>query len=467
MSDFIKKAIDEAKTGFLNNKGKGSIYLVPPVNVYLIAYSLIISIKNKTPTAKILVVVDKFDQRQVLLDCFNSLPKENKDYYFDSLTILSKRFINLKYTSTYKYHFILTIGLNAIEDLDYILTFEKISKFTLSIFTENTMNREFITKVREVLPDIVTNITAIEARKAIVSSPVEERRYGVSLSDEDTATYNKYNNYIKDSMSIFGDLDTVNKCRVGDPAKHLTAMDIRLQLAQANGWSYNIDTTVEFMKQIDDVYNPNAIGDRADIVYNIIRERRNLVLNNKAKIDKILEIVEHTDRLIIISKSGEFAHLITEAINERFGYGYCVDYHDAIPESYLKDENDNYICYKTGKRKGEPKVFKSQALSGVYLQYFNSGISKVLSIKNASNTDLKTACNEVILTSTLIDNIIELRNRFVNVNFGTNTIVHRVYCKNTIEETELMNEKPNHLITIKDSQEENISFDKNSGEIIL
>ena len=462
MNNYIDKVIEEVKNGFNKNRGKGSIYLVPPIDIYKVSSNIIASIIEKTPTAKIFVITDTFNNRQKILELL-----KQTDLNINKVTILSKAFVDLKYISNYKYFFGMTIGINTIEDIDYILELSKISKFTLSILTENTMNRYFITRVRQVLPDIITNISAVEARKAIVSSPVEERRCPVYMTEDDTKLYAKYSNFIKDSMSIFGDIDTVNKCRLGDTINHLSAMDVRLQLAQANGWSYDLDTTIDFMKQIDDVYNPIAIAERADLIYNIIRQRKTLVLDNKSKIDKILEILDEVDKCIIISKNGDFARLITEKINEKYGDYTCVDYHDAIPDSYIKDENGEYVKWKSGKCKGEPRLFRSQALSTIYLQYFNSGISKVLSIKNSSNTDLKTACNTIILTSPLLDNIIDIRNRFINVNFGENTIVYKLYCKETIEENEILNEKQNHLIRVKNMDEENITFDKNSGEIVL
>ena len=472
MSKYDEKVIEQVKEGFQRNKGKGSIFLYEPINICILIFNFIVSIKNKTPDGSILIITNTFEQRQKVISCFDVLEENNKNYYLNKLTILSKSFANTRYYRPGQFHLAITAGLNDIEDLNKIIDIANASKFTLSIITENKMNREFTTKLREILPDIITNISAVEARKEIVSSPVEEIRCKIYLTDKSFNKYQEYDKYIRDSMAIFGDLDTVNKCRIGDITNRLSAQDIRLKLAQANGWSYNIDTTIEFMKQIDDIYNPNAIAERADTVFNIIRERRNLVLNATEKIDKIIdivekEIIENKKNLIIISKSGEFAHSITEKINEHYGDSFCVDYHDCIPDAYVNDENGEPIVYKSGKKKGQRKIFKSQSLSSLYEQYFNSGYSKILSIKNSSSIDLKTATNTVILTSSLTGNMIDVRNRFVNVNFGTNTKVYRIYCADTIEETELINEKPNNLIMVKNEEIENIGYDIESGEVTI
>lgn len=470
--NYNEKLIEEIKNGFQKNKGKGSIFLCEPINIYLVIFSFIISIKNKNANSNILVLTNTSEQREKVFDCINTLNEDNRNYYNNGLCILSKKYIKPENLCHYNYRLIITVGINDINDINYILNAEKASKFTLSIITENLMNNEFTTKVREVLPDIVTTAAnPIEARNSIISSPVEEIRCKIYLTDNELKKYTEYNNYIKDSMSIFGDLDTVNKCRIGDIEHRKSAMDVRLELAKANGWSYDIDCTIDFMKNIDAVYNPNAIAERADNVYNIIRERRNLILNAENKIEKILDIVEkeinNNNKVIVISKSGEFAHKITESINTKFGNDTCVDYHDCIPDSYVKDKDGKVITYKTGAKKGQPKVFKSKSLSNLYLNYFNLGYSKVLSIKNSSSNDLKTAANTIILTSSLIENIVEIRKRFVNIDFSVNTKVYRLYCDNTIEEMELINEKPNNFIKIKNETIENINYDSESGEITI
>lgn len=471
MRKYDERVIKEVKDGFQRNKGKGSIFLPQPVNIYPLIFSVIVTIRNKTPDCKILITTDTFQQRNNVIESFNVIEDEAvRKYYIDKLTVLTKDFTKSQYYKDNEYHLAIILGLNHINDINKIIDIERASKFTLCILTENIMDTQFTTKLREILPDIVTNISVVEARKAIVYSPVEEIRCPIYLSDKDSAKYEEYSNYIKDSMSIFGDIQTVNKCREGDIANKISAMDVRLQLAKANGWSYDLDTTVEFMKNIDDLYNPNAILERAEVIYNTIRSRRDLLLNNDAKLEEIKNILENEidvdQNVIIVSKTGEFARRITEYLNSYFGDSYCADYHNCIPEGYVTDENGEIIKYKTGKQKGQPRIYKAQAISTLNLKYFNDGYIKVLSIKNSSSASLKTASSTVILTSSLTDDIIKLRNRFVDIDFGERTRVYRLYCKNTIEETELLNEMPNSMVTIKEKEKE-VSFDETSGEIII
>lgn len=472
MSNYKTKLLQEIKDGFQSNRGKGSIFLLYPIDVYSIIFNFVVAIKNKTPSANVLIATNTFEQRQKVLEPFMKLNEDEQRLYRNQLTVLSKKFINLKYYNKEKYRLVILLGFNTIEDINYIVELEKISTFTFCIMTENLMNTDFTTNVRNILPDIKTTITSNEVRNVLIASPVEEIRCVTYLSDIDNKNYTKYNDYIKDAMTIFGDLNVVNKCRVGDPEKGLSASDVRINLAKENGWSYDIDTTIEFMKNIDAVYNPNAIAERAETIFNILRERRNLVLNNECKIPKILDIVEkeainNKNKIIIVSKSGEFAHKITEEINKKFGNHTCVDYHDSIPDSYIEDVDGNLITYKTGENKGKPRLFKSRSLSNIYLQYYNNNYSKILSIKDSSDNKLNASSNIVILTSPLAYNIFNLRTRFNNIDFGNNTKVYRIYCKDTIEEIKLFNEPANNLVTIKNEELENINYDSQSGEIIL
>lgn len=75
----------------------------------------------------------------------------------------------------------------------------------------------------------------------------------------------------------------------------------------------------------------------------------------------------------------------------------------------------------------------------------------------------------VILTTPLCDNIIDIKNRFVNITFNGNiTKVIKIYSKDTIEYNKMIKENVSPLIKIITKDEENfIQYDENSGDIIL
>ena len=256
------------------------------------------------------------------------------------------------------------------------------------------MDNEFITKVRNLLPNIAINTNVDNLQKtANIYSPVEEHRIGVYFDEEDKKEYDKQTDYINTSIKIFGELSNIEKCKNGDPTLNISAASFREQLARENGWSEELNTSIDFHKQIDDIYNPNTLYERACTFYTITKKRRDFVSDNNSKLDAILKICKDNPKkqILIISKRGEFAarvtkHLIANGV-------YCGDFHDCIEDTILRDEFGVPISIKSGKHKGEPKIIKSQAISSLNLRAFNDKALNVLSIKNSSNNGLRYSYN--------------------------------------------------------------------------
>ena len=171
-------------------------------------------------------------------------------------------------------------------------------------------------------------------------------------------------------------------------------------------------------------------------------------------------------QILIVSKNGTFASEITKYLNNK-GIS-CGNYHDCIDDAVLVDDNGIPILYKSGANKDKPRVVGAQYQSSANEKRFNNKTINVLSIKCSSNVKLKIACDIVILTSCLYDNIIDVKTRFTNVTFvGIPTKVYRLYTNNTIENEKLNTEKVNPTFTIINETENNIEYDENSGNIIL
>ena len=223
------------------------------------------------------------------------------------------------------------------------------------------------------------------------------------------------------------------------------------------------------MKQIDDIYNPNILFERACTFYTIAKQRRDLVCDNEAKLEVIRDIcLNNKDKkILIISNRGEYAAKITKYLNECLDLN-CGDYHDCIEDTIAVDEMGIPILVKSGVNKGKPRVIGSQAQSSLNEKRFNDGLLNILSIKSASNVKLKIACDIVIFTSSLCDSIINVKTRFTNVSFNNiPTIIYRIYCNSTIENDKLNKEKECSTIKVINDTENFIGYDENSGDIIL
>ena len=59
------------------------------------------------------------------------------------------------------------------------------------------------------------------------------------------------------------------------------------------------------------------------------------------------------------------------------------------------------------------------------------------------------ACDAIIITSPLCNNVDEIKYRFNGIKFNTTpNIIYRIFLQNTIEEKELLNQKPSRFTSI-------------------
>lgn len=461
------KIIQQVLDGFQYNKGKGSFYCYPTSIAPEIVYNVIKQFSNKNKDDEILIVVESYNIRQLILSYLITQYCNNENGY--KYRIISQDYIKPKYH--YDYKLIITVGIN--DNITVIKKLYEDTKFMLCILTKNIMKPCFINEVRNILPNIGTVDLIKQVEIANVYTPVEERRIGIKLTDDDLKNYNKATEYINTSLSIFGDLSTIEKCKIGDIKNNISATEFRYNIAINNGWSETLDTSIPIFKQIDDVYNPNVLLNRACDFYNMAYNRRLLVSENTNKLKVILDICnENKDKkILIVSKRGEFAAAITKYINTNSDIK-CGDYHDCIDNAIAYDECGNIICVKSGVNKGKPRIVGAQYQSTQNEAKFslnNSQSINVLSIKNSSNNKLKIACDIVIFTTPLCDDIFDFKIRFNNVKINTiPNIIYKIYSANTIECEKMNKSKRNELIKVIDETENNfINIDENSGEIIL
>ena len=457
-----EKVIEQIINGFQNHKGKASVYCFSKSIIPEIIYNIVTRFHAKNKDYGIFIAVDKYETRS---NIYKYLKEKELDLDNDyNIKILSVDYIKLKYQ--YSFNLVITVGLN--QEFDIIKHLYITAKFMLCILTKNIMDNNFINSVRNILPTIANVDLDTALRKDNIYSPVEEHRYGVELNNEDKELYNKYNEYIDSSIKILGSLDNIEKCKYGDVKLNISNTEFRYNLAIENGWRSDLDTSIPYMRQIDDNYNPNVLYERACNFYNIAKQRRDLVTDNIAKLEIIKNICENNKdkQILIISKRGEFAAEITKYINKHLG-NICGDYHDCIDDAIAIDNFGCPILIKSGENKGKPKIIRSQAQSTLNEQRFNDGSINILSIKNSSSTKLKIACDLVILTTPLMDNIIDIKTRFANIKFnGEITNVYKIYCINTIEYDTMAKENILPMIKVMDETENFVEYDENNNTVI-
>lgn len=461
------KINDGINEQWLKNRARGNICIYHPLSVIACLYPTFIKYLDANPTKSCFIVINDFNYRNTIIQHFQqNLGIKNSEKYLSRMKIVTAKFIKNVPTN---YDFITIIG---VEDYNFIQNCANSIKFILNVITNNKIDLGLYNSFTNLFPMLLLNVNLDDIIKSKIHSPVKEHRIQIIFDEETLTRYKKQSDYIIDSMKIFGNLDTVTACRIGDVKSGLSAVECRLRIARYNGWSETLDKSVEINKTIDAVFNPLAIEERANNVFNISRLRRYLVETYDSKLNEILKIINKNldKKIIIVSKSGMFANDIAQYINKKSnGNLFCGQYHNDIPKSYIMDGNGKPITYKTGVNKGKEKLFGSAALSNYYLDLYNAGFIKLLSIKSASDIDLKCDCDIIIFTSTLLPNIFEFKTRYTNINFPDGyTEIYRLYCKDTIEESIFYKEEQSNLITICDElMQSDVKINETTGEIIL
>lgn len=461
----MKNPIEETYSFLINKwasaeyKGRGSVHCVKPLDYSEIVCRIITQMRNKNPTAKVFIAVKEWAIRVKMFD-------KLKEYNIASGTIncVTETYLNAKYTYSYDICFI--IGINEVTPEVYNLFVH--SKFRLMILIDDVIDSKKLANVYEKCKPINNPIDANSINAYRLSLPVEEHQIAVDFANADDANnYINYSDYITQVLQVFGDFNNIAYARKGSPDGR-SSEQLLNDIAKYNGWSSTMDMSNPFTKQIDECYNPIVLGEKAHTCYEVMRKRGQLVSDNYAKLEAIAQIVKDNpnDKIIIISKRGEFAAEITNYLNENFGE-ICGDYHDKIEPRIMTDDNGVPILYKSGSMKGQPRIAHAQAVGSRNLDFYNRNRLRVLSLKNASNTAISASFNIMIITSSLCDTIDEIRYRFNHLDIdGNKLVVYKLFINETIEEKALGKEKPSPNHTIIEAKKNFVFGSENNEDII-
>lgn len=438
---------------------KMSIYCLDENVRYNIIYELALRMVTKNPKCKLFIVVEEYGFRAKIRERF--IKDNNADIFENNVVLLSQGYVNPYYN--YSYNMMIYVGRYIDTNLFDRLIAQ--NKYCLMLLTENVMDNKFISHIRSACPDAGF---AIQDLKYDISQPVEGMMRSITLNEDDRDLYEQYTRYINEVIAIFGSIEMVNMARSGNSKTNTSGAEIREQIAKQNGWSETLDTRQDYQKEIDRIFNPNALYEKACNFFSIADKRRKLVSNNEDKLETILDIVRENEnkKIIIVSKNDEFANEVSVFLRE---HGYdCGDYHDNIPDRMLIDADGVPKYIRSGKNAGKIRYIKSQAISTLDLKQFTCDTINILSIKHSSNMSLSAHCDVLIFTSTLCPDIIEFKNRFRNVKVDSvPNNVYYVYCENTIEENSVKNFQSIPFLTLKCEKEKNVIFDEKSNQIIL
>lgn len=436
-------------------KGKGTALIPKPLDDRVMILGVLQRIYSRSPTNTTIIVTNTFNERQSILEFITHQEDEDNNAEFKKLVETKKiklftiDFL-LKNTGCFRPNLIVLYHIESVnEPLIYNI---KLSVFNLVILNKLLSSQEMfeLYKLSPMLEDFKHN----EIEELRLSTPVEETQIGVLINEnsEDAKLLNRYNEYVSTTFSIFGSFDVMQQARVGNPQLNISANQICATIAQENGWSERLDMSIEFNRQIDALYNPMNLKERATQTYEIIRLRSQLLSDHNDKLETILDIVQqhHNEKILIINKRGDFANLVTTYLNTNSENVICGNHHDKVENIPAIDDDGNPIYYKSGPKKGERRYMAAQAQKTYNEKAFNAGKLNVLSVNNSPDKDLFIDVDVVIITSPQCESLKNYMYRLSNISFNRNKLkLYTLYIKNSIEEKMLTDkERTRHHVIL-------------------
>lgn len=466
----VNTLFENAIQHWRDNKGIGTAIVPPPLDSKSLMLGVLQRIYVKNHNCTTTIVVNTFQDRTDIINYItNTTDKENDDDFKNLIKNKTIKVLTIDFIDKMDYIPFDTLVITYLPDTisnSLISTLCK-AKFKLVILNKvNLPNNELYDLYKEC--PLLNDFKQQELDIARINLPVEECLIDIIIPEDSNAysELQRYNEYISTSMAIFGSFANIQQARLGDTQRNISAMQVCANIAKNNGWNPNLDMTIEFNKQIDALYSPNNIKDRATQTYDFIRKRTQFLANYDKKLEAVYNIVsEHKNKkILIISKYPDFATKITDYINTFTETTICASYHDNLEPIPAIDVNGNAICYKSGTQKGKAKMMAFQAQKTQNQNKFNNNTINVLSVNNTPDKNLSIDVDIIIITSPLCNEITTYLYRLSKCNFVTPIQLYTLYCVGTLENNKLLNRNltKHHIIInnlkISANEENNVDY---------
>lgn len=473
----MSNAVDlfvSAATHWRDNKGVGTALIPPPLEDKAMVLTVLQRLYSKNPTLQVLIVVNQFKERGELIDYLTHQGDEENNKGFQEL-IDSKhiKIFSINYVDKDDFNMrpFVSIWYHLEECTPNVVRVINSSKFRLVVINHLLNKIDDLTTLYSICP-LLSDFKQNEIDSIRMSTPVKEMRIGVDINPdtEDGKLLKYYDEYITTTVNIFGNFDNINTARCGDSALGLSSTQVCYNIAYANGWNERLDMSSDLNLQIDAMYNPGNIRERASQVFEVIRNRRNLVSDYNAKLDEILKIVENNPdkRILIINKRAEFAAKVTDYLNMLSGKDVCGNYHDAVEPIPAQDIYGNPMYVKSGKNKGQRRMIAAKAQRSYNETRFNHGLIHCLSTNSAPDKSLNVPIDAVIITSPECEDIKSYIYRLSKVSYPLGELtLYTLYLKNTIEERKLIDKQPSETHTIVNDDKTNVKIKNNFNFVVV
>jgi superfamily II DNA or RNA helicase len=376
-----------------NHKGIGTLNLVPRFGKTRIAKLTAERFIAKSPRARILAVAPNDLTAKNLI---NNLP--------GSVICVTKMYLTKHLTEYQSKEFDLIIvdEIHKFFDPNGLKILELKAKFRLGLTGAKLSLPEKVTVGQKGFP-VVDVITEKEAVEKLWISPSVEYNLGIDIEDYKKDDYvncslriseiiTNYHDLYQRMNTIFGtkifhgDIDLMFALYTGTSyvpqgrtkSVFIPPNVIRGELAATMGWDKDLDMSLDLNQRVNEYFNPSVLQETGRIFNDIIRERNNLIINSKNKIDTVLQIIARNPvPTIIFNESTSMANLIATALGEE-----AIEYHSNVASRYIKNPaTGEYFTHANGN----PIKFGSTRLKKLAIEGMKSKWFKYLCTAKALN----------------------------------------------------------------------------------
>lgn len=302
----------------------------------------------------------------------------------------------------------------------FVIGADVMSSFTADAILRLKHKYIFVTaKAYDAIPDAIRNQVP---RLNFISKTHVEYNYIVDMMPELQQQYDDIINRMKDLLAVFREYTNVTNCIAGDG--RVSASAFRERFAADNGWSKDLNTDIMMFKQIDDYYNPDRLFDQATLYNTLIRERDKIISKSDDKVKHAVAIAlgNKYKKIVILAKGDEVCDDIARRLrNEKVK---AESIHATTPSRTLVDDNGDVILTKSGKTKGQPKVFGTKTVNDAILAQFGAGNVRVLvTTGTIDKTSKLVGVDIIICTSAKATNYYELKSRLSELSFNKDVVI--------------------------------------------
>lgn len=453
------------------NKGIGTFIIPAPLDVLRPLLMILPAMYNKSPTLVTNIIVADFVDKDKVKDYL--LHKSEAVHSNVYSKLITEGFIKIltvgEATDIFSHLYPNLVVIYNPKDCLYCYI-GLLDKAKFKLVLSSTLFTGKLEQLNNLVPRVGSyNQASIDEIRS--SRPVKETLVPLVV-DEDSNLKKKldyYNKEISTAIAIFGDFETIKMARLGNSDTNSSAMAVCYNIARQNGWNENLDMTIQFNIEIDELYSPNALKERASGIYEIIRSRSLALASSDEKLSYILKIVEdNVDKnILIINKHGDFANEVTKYINDNTYYNSCYNYHDKVENIPATDDNGNEVLIKSGVNKGKPKMLGVKSQKNLAQKLMNKGAIHVLSTNAAPDKNLAVNIDVVVITSPLCDTIETYLYRLSKVEFAKEVQLYTLYYKGSLEEKKLDERIVPSTHTILNKAEIEVKSDNNYDYCIV